>query len=131
LIVSHDINLSRHVDRVVAIRDGKVSSETLRHKRSGAGGDAADHATTFTELIVLDSAGRLQIPKDLREQLGIQRYVRMELVEDGILIRPAEDHTTHEHGIKELAFDEMTATQSTNRLQQFFQRWLPKRRSKS
>ena len=30
LIVSHDLNLAKHVDRVVAIRDGKVSSETLR-----------------------------------------------------------------------------------------------------
>ena len=30
IIVSHDQTIARHVDRVVAIRDGKTSSETVR-----------------------------------------------------------------------------------------------------
>jgi putative ABC transport system ATP-binding protein len=34
LIVSHDTNLSHFVDRVISIRDGKVSSETVRQGMS-------------------------------------------------------------------------------------------------
>ena len=30
VIVSHDPNVARYVERVVAIRDGKTSSETMR-----------------------------------------------------------------------------------------------------
>jgi len=31
IIVTHDINISEHVDRVVSIRDGKTSMERIRH----------------------------------------------------------------------------------------------------
>lgn len=90
LIVSHDMNLARHVDRVVSIRDGKVSSETVRQSNGSTAGEAGAEHAAFTELIVLDSAGRLQIPKEYRERLGIQRYVRMELLDDGIFIRKGD-----------------------------------------
>ena len=128
LIVSHDLNLAKHVDRVVAIRDGKVSSETLRDHRPRADGDPAEaeHASAFTELIVLDSAGRMQIPKELREQLGLQRYARLEVVEDGILIRPVEDHPVGHHDTKSV-FSETDAAPKETRLQRLLRRWLPKR----
>ncbi len=126
LIVSHDLNLAKHVDRVVAIRDGKVSSETLRHSRPGADGELLGHDSTFTELIVLDSAGRLQIPKDLRAQLGLKRYVRLEVVEGGLLIRSVDDHPGHEHDMKSI-FTEADATPKETPLQQWIRRWLPKR----
>jgi ABC-type lipoprotein export system ATPase subunit/bifunctional DNA-binding transcriptional regulator/antitoxin component of YhaV-PrlF toxin-antitoxin module len=126
LIVSHDLNLAKHVDRVVAIRDGKVSSETLRQNQPGADGDSAEHASTFTELIVLDSAGRLQIPKELRAQLGLQRYARLEVVEGGILIRPVDDDPGHQPDTKSV-FVETDAPPKETRWQQFLRRWLPKR----
>jgi putative ABC transport system ATP-binding protein len=128
LIVSHDLNLAKHVDRVVAIRDGKVSSETLRDQRLRVDGDSAEHGSAFTELIVLDSTGRLQIPKDLRAQLGLQRYVRLEVVEGGILIRPvpAADHPAQQHDTKDI-FSEADETPKETRLQQWIRRWLPKR----
>ena len=37
LIVSHDPGIARHVDRVVAIRDGKLAAETMRQARGGEG----------------------------------------------------------------------------------------------
>ena len=128
LIVSHDLNLAKHVDRVVAIRDGKVSSETLRHSEHGADGKSVEHASTFTELIVLDSAGRMQIPRDLREQLGLRRYARLELVEGGILIRPVptDDHPGNQHDTKSV-FSEIDVSPKETRLQQFLRRWLSKR----
>jgi len=121
LIVSHDLNLAKHVDRVVAIRDGKVSSETLRDQRPR--GDGAEHGSTFTELIVLDSAGRMQIPKELREQLGLQRYARLEVVEGGILIRPVDDHPGHGHDTNSV-FHETDSAPKETRLQQWIRRWL-------
>lgn len=104
LIVSHDPNLSRHTDRVVAIRDGKTSSETLRTGKRGSGnqepgkqvhrgddtGQIMDaHAHHFEELIVLDSAGRMQIPREYLETLKIGNRVRLELEGDRISIFPA------------------------------------------
>jgi ABC-type lipoprotein export system ATPase subunit/bifunctional DNA-binding transcriptional regulator/antitoxin component of YhaV-PrlF toxin-antitoxin module len=94
VIVSHDPNVSRHVDRVVAIRDGKTSSETMRKVRDqadgepGANGEEDPSTHVFEELMMLDSAGRLQVPKDVRERYGIGDRVHMEETPDGLLIRP-------------------------------------------
>ena len=95
LIVSHDVTIARHVNRVVAIRDGKLATETVRQKSNGDDSSAEQtggHDEVMEELTVLDSAGRLQIPKDLIERTGIKARVRLELTEDGgILIRPVKD----------------------------------------
>lgn len=95
LIVSHDPGIARHVDRVVAIRDGKLAAETMRQARvervngDGVEAEAEVEEEVFEELLVLDSAGRLQIPKHLLEQYGFQGRARIEVHEDGVLIRPA------------------------------------------
>ena len=101
-IVSHDPLIAQHVGRVVAIRDGKLASETVRRNRPGVKRRPADAEAEraelaerwddhFEELIVLDSAGRLQIPKQYREQLGFENRVEMEVTEDSIVIRPAQN----------------------------------------
>ena len=96
LIVSHDPGIARHVNRVVAIRDGKTATETVRKtvaadtpNGEAAAGDSAQVEHVFEELVVLDSAGRLQVPKEYLEHFGIKGRVQLELMEDGILIRPA------------------------------------------
>jgi hypothetical protein len=43
---------------------------------------------TFEEVILLDSAGRLQLPREYLEQFNIQGRVHLEATEGGILIRP-------------------------------------------
>ena len=92
VIVSHDPGIARHVDRVVAVRDGKLASETLRVQKS----DSDEHH--LVELAVVDAAGRLQIPREYLEQFNIRRRVQVELTEQGILIRPPErDHHGHDH----------------------------------
>jgi ABC-type lipoprotein export system ATPase subunit len=92
LIVSHDPGIARHVNRVVAIQDGKMATETVRRSPSkGADGvapDADGEEDDFHELVVLDSAGRLRVPKEYLEQFGIRGRVMLDLVEEGILIRP-------------------------------------------
>jgi putative ABC transport system ATP-binding protein len=105
LIVSHDPTIARHVHRVVAIRDGKLATETVRSTRPAAsasdenGKDADGNGVTpsteveeiLQELTVLDSAGRLQIPKDYLQRSNIKSRVTLEVTEDGILIRSAGD----------------------------------------
>ena len=76
LIVTHDIELSKKVNRVVAIRDGKISSERVlkeqyadRVKESGISFLEED---TQDEYVVLDRAGRLQIPSQLLKDLNLE-----------------------------------------------------------
>ena len=92
VIVSHDPGIARHVDRVVAVRDGKLASETLRVQKA----DSEEHH--LVELAVVDAVGRLQIPREYLEQFNIRRRVQVELTEAGILIRPpAREHHSHDH----------------------------------
>ena len=92
VIVSHDPGIAKHVDRVVQVRDGKLASETVRMQRS----DGGEH---HLELAVLDSAGRLQLPREYLEEFGIKRRVMIETTEEGILIRkPDESHRQGDHG---------------------------------
>jgi ABC-type lipoprotein export system ATPase subunit/bifunctional DNA-binding transcriptional regulator/antitoxin component of YhaV-PrlF toxin-antitoxin module len=92
VIVSHDPGIARHVDRVVAVRDGKLASETVRVQKT----DSDEHH--LVELAVVDAAGRLQIPREYLEQFNIRRRVQVELTEQGILIRPPErEHHSHDH----------------------------------
>ena len=90
VIVSHDAEIAHHVDRVVAIRDGKTSSETLRQAaaKTAIESDSKKSAETFEEFVLLDSAGRLQVPREYLEQFNIQDRVLLEPMEGGILIRP-------------------------------------------
>lgn len=75
LIVTHDIALSKKVKRVIAIRDGKISSERVlkeefadRLKESNIDWREID---SQEEYVVLDRANRLQIPHELIENLGL------------------------------------------------------------
>jgi len=116
VIVSHDPGIARHVDRVVAVRDGKLATESVRLKPT-AGGPHEDHLHAFEELTILDSAGRLSIPRDFLEHFHIQRRVRLELVEDGILIRPPATETADTDKDPVISkFDETTEEKTRRRL---------------
>ncbi len=85
IIVSHDRNIAHRVDRVVAIRDGRTSTETVR--RVGAAvGDRATH----DEFVIVDDTGRLQIPAEYLEQLGISGRAIVD-VEDGRVVIKASN----------------------------------------
>ena len=96
LIVSHDATIARHVQRVVAIRDGKTASETVRVDNGEVEGSEAGDTkpgqaeAQFEELVVLDAAGRLQIPKEYLERFSIHGRAKLEVGENGILIVPVD-----------------------------------------
>ncbi len=90
IIVTHDPQIARRVDRVVAIRDGKTSSEIVRGERGEERRErlSSRDSPFYSEYVVLDSAGRLQVPREYLEQFGIGDRATLELTDEGILIRP-------------------------------------------
>jgi putative ABC transport system ATP-binding protein len=91
LVVSHDPGLGRQVGRVVAIRDGKTSTETVRVEPKLR--PAAEVIPQeFEELLMLDSAGRVQIPREVLERLAIGGRVRLEVKGENILLQPVDGH---------------------------------------
>lgn len=99
IVVTHDSRIASQVDRVVAIRDGKTSTETVRqvemapaaeNQPEGAAQPENGENVYYREYVVLDSAGRLQLPQEYRELLNIGNRVEVDCLENGILIRPVE-----------------------------------------
>ncbi len=89
VIVSHDPAIAFRVDRVVAIRDGRTSTETVR-RVTADGQPQEEGEQTHEEFVVMDAAGRIQIPRDYVEKLGLGRRVRVELEDGRIVVKPVE-----------------------------------------
>lgn len=92
VIVTHDKSLARKVNRVVSIQDGKTSTERImkndyieKIKDMSFNWNTDDE--TQEEYAVLDRAGRLQIPSELLDGLGIDgNRVKLELTDGKIII---------------------------------------------
>jgi len=85
LVVTHDPAVSGQVRRTIAMRDGRTSSETLLRSSADDHGNAVHHAVEYA---VLDRAGRLQLPHDMLEPLGMRDRVRLEAEPDHIGVWP-------------------------------------------
>jgi ABC-type lipoprotein export system ATPase subunit len=85
VIVTHDPLVSEQVQRTVAIRDGRTSTETVRRSSYS---DTGEHTLISEEFAVLDRAGRLQLPKAQVAALGLRDRVRLLLVDDHVEIWP-------------------------------------------
>jgi putative ABC transport system ATP-binding protein len=88
IIVTHDPALARKVDRFVLIRDGKTSAEAVRRIELVETAEGQKEQEVHEELVVLDSAGRLQLPREVMEQLGITDRARLEVEDGKIVIKP-------------------------------------------
>ncbi len=97
VIVTHDRQLNRKVDRVVAIRDGRTSSEFIRKKTyaeeilklgSQIPSNGEQSEESHLELAVLDKAGRLQIPKEYLDLIGLKgkNKIKVELENKKIVL---------------------------------------------
>ncbi len=85
IIVTHDAFVSEQVQRTVAIRDGRTSTETLRRTEQTHEGD---DRVIAEEYAVLDRAGRLQLPRAHVEALELRNRVRLRLEDDHVGIWP-------------------------------------------
>jgi ABC-type lipoprotein export system ATPase subunit len=84
-IVTHDPLVSESVARTVRIRDGRISTETLRRS---AYTHLEGHHVVAEEFAVLDRAGRLQLPVDYVKALRLSKRVRLVLEDDHVEIWP-------------------------------------------
>ena len=97
LIVTHDVALSKKVRRVVAIRDGKISSERVlkeayadRLKETNIDWRQED---TQEEYSIVDKAGRVQIPADLLQEMKLKGNKVRVAIEDGKVIISTPEQT--------------------------------------
>ena len=92
VIVTHDVDLSKNVQRVISIKDGRTSSERILKERfalelSNQGIHWDNEEETQEEYVVIDRAGRIQIPKELLEALHIsENKVKVDLQDGKIII---------------------------------------------
>lgn len=99
VIVTHDRQLSKKVNRVVSIRDGKTSSEMIMKQnykeqmnQLGGLGDLQMVGLEHEEYTVLDRAGRLQIPAHMLQEIGAKsNKVKLEVVNGRIMIAPEKE----------------------------------------
>lgn len=97
VVVTHDPLVSEHVDRTVAIRDGRTASEVLRRTEIT---EAGHEQIIAEEYAVLDRVGRLQLPREFTEALDMRNRVRLDLEPDHIGVWPdhAQRHTGRDRG---------------------------------
>ncbi len=82
VFVTHDPELERFAGRVIQIRDGKTSTET---RWTGS-----REAMVADELVIMDRAGRIQLPRAYVEKLALKERVRVRLESDRISILPPD-----------------------------------------
>jgi ABC-type methionine transport system ATPase subunit len=113
VIVTHDMNLSKQVDRTVAIRDGRTSSEFIsmnlfKKEFSEVSAYTDKEAESHVELAVVDSSGRLQLPKRYLDAIGVKGKSRVKVdFEDNkiVVVNPKnmeEENSLEENNIKDV-----------------------------
>ena len=96
IIVTHDMSMAGAVDRYLRIQDGKISNESVRRSAVTRAELEAENCTragepseeSHDEYTVLDSAGRLQLPSEMRQSLGIGNRVKLHMEEGRVVILP-------------------------------------------
>lgn len=90
VLVTHDVLLSKKVQRVAAIRDGKISSERILKETYTdvlEGAAAGWDEDTQDEFAVIDRAGRVQIPREFLDTMDLDgNKVRMSIHEGKITL---------------------------------------------
>ncbi len=91
VIVTHDMEIAKKVNRVVLIRDGKISSERILkedyQERLRLAGNLSEFTDTHDEYAILDKAGRVQLTKEMLEAIQVKdKQVKMEVVDGKIVI---------------------------------------------
>jgi putative ABC transport system ATP-binding protein len=86
VIVTHDPAIANQIDRVVAIRDGRISTESFRRVAFEGRHSYVYH----DEYAVVDRTGRLQIPKEYLERIDVKERAKLRLQEGAIEVLPED-----------------------------------------
>jgi ABC-type lipoprotein export system ATPase subunit len=99
ILVTHDINVAEAVDRTLAIRDGRTSTETVRRNQAHNGNGSQGASTviglsseTHQEVIFIDRVGILQLPDDAMEQVKLQGRADVRIASDHVEVWPSGLH---------------------------------------
>jgi len=153
VIVTHDPRVAARAGRVVAIRDGRTSTEQIQEARKRRDGQSVPEGKEPEEkeqqeelveerqespMIVVDTAGRLQVPQVYLMQYGIGDRVRLEAREEGVLILPVAGRNARQEkeaewhaAAAELYVDEDAPPEpQSNRLQRLVGRLVGARKGK-
>ena len=99
LIVTHDVGVASTMDRTIAIRDGRTSTETIRRKEplAASNGQPARASAiiglsseTHHESILIDRVGRLQLPKEAIETLPFNGRAQVVITGDHVELWPID-----------------------------------------
>ena len=85
VIVTHYPGVAQFVDRVVHIRDGRISSETYSRPSFQHAGERIED-----EYVVVDRAGRLQLPQEYVEQFREGGLAKVDMDGDQLIIKPTK-----------------------------------------
>ena len=94
VIVTHDPDIAYKVGRVVVIKDGKTSSEIHRRDLDSKISGEMDKTKPLEESLLIDSNGRVQIPRELLQTTGITNKVKAVAENTSIRIQPPEESPT-------------------------------------
>lgn len=93
VMVTHYPGVAHFVDRVVNIRDGRISSESYSSPTFQRQGDRVEE-----EYLVVDRAGRLQLPQEMTELFGVGGLAKAGLEDGTITIKPVGDRPRPSRG---------------------------------
>ncbi|MBI4234587.1 MAG: ABC transporter ATP-binding protein [Chloroflexi bacterium] len=85
VVVTHYPGVARFVDRVVQIRDGRISTEFLMQPTFQHPGESL-----LQEYLLVDQVGRLQLPQEYVEKLKLKGRVKVQVDDGQVTIRPAK-----------------------------------------
>ena len=86
VVVTHYAGVAQFVDRVAHIRDGRIDSEVLMKELADASGERKAE-----EYVVVDRAGRLQLPQEFVEKLHLEGLVKVDMSSGRVYISPSHD----------------------------------------
>ena len=103
LIVTHDAAIAGLVDRTIAIRDGRTSTETVRREAPLAPGTPASASAviglsseTHRESVLIDRVGRLQLPREAVERINFNGRAEVRIENDHVEVWPIGATSSYE-----------------------------------
>ncbi len=102
ITVTHDAAIAAEVDRTIAIRDGRTSTETVRRETALESVEAHMQTAsaviglpteTHRESVLIDRAGRLQLPKEAIERIPFNGRAEVRITDDHVEIWPLVTET--------------------------------------
>ena len=90
MIVTHDPDIAYKVDRAVLIRDGKMSKEIRRQATYQRRSDEEGSEQQLEEFTLVDGSGRVQISRELLDELRIRDKARVYLEDGKVTLAPEE-----------------------------------------